>query len=390
MIVRLLPILGITFIDILGFSILIPLMPFFVKRFGVPDVVVGALFAVFALCQLVAGPVWGNVSDRVGRKAVLMVSQVGATIGWAMLAVAPNIAWVFAARVVEGVSGGNISVTQAYVADLVEPEKRGRAFALVGAAFGAGFIFGPATGGWLAERYGFAVPFLLAAGLQLVTLVVTWLVLPESRSKVEREVQPTMADVTAALRDRRVAPVMWQKLVYALGLYGWFASFTLVINRQLGWNAAQVSTYFALVGVISVVMQLGVVGRLTDGLGDRRASNLGFVVAAAAFACVPFMHDLVTALIVLVLFGFGISINNAALPALVAEVAPATMRGTILGVASSLESVAGIVMPPITTGVLQAYGVPPTAAIAFGFVVVALIVGLARPPSVAVAASAAD
>ena len=118
---KLLPILGITFIDILGFSILIPILPYYVKHFGASTVAVGVLFAVFALCQFVAGPLWGNVSDRIGRKAVLIISQIGATIGWAMLAFAPTLGWVFVARAIEGASGGNISVTQAYVADRVEP-----------------------------------------------------------------------------------------------------------------------------------------------------------------------------------------------------------------------------------------------------------------------------
>src|SRR6202165_2538377 len=178
MILRLLPILGITFIDILGFSILIPLLPFFVKKFGAPDVAVGVVFAAYSLCQLIAGPLWGNLSDRIGRKMVLIVSQIGSTISWTMLAFAPTIEWVFAARIVEGISGGNISVTQAYVADRVEPEQRSRAFAYVGAAFSSGFVFGPLLGGLL-FRYGYTAPFLLATALQVVTLVMTIFWLPE-------------------------------------------------------------------------------------------------------------------------------------------------------------------------------------------------------------------
>src|ERR1700694_4285295 len=131
MILRLLPILGITFIDILGFSILIPLMPFFVKKFGAPDVTVGVVFATYSLCQFVAGPLWGNLSDRIGRKMVLIVSQIGATIAWLILGFAPSIPLVYRSRALEGFSGGNIGVTQAYVADLVEPSQRGRAFSLV-------------------------------------------------------------------------------------------------------------------------------------------------------------------------------------------------------------------------------------------------------------------
>ncbi len=178
MIGKIFPILGITFIDILGFSILIPILPFYVEYFHASRVTVGILFATFAACQFVAGPIWGNVSDRIGRKAVLIISQIGATIGWGMLAFAPTIGWVFAARIVEGISGGNISVTQAYVADRVEPHERARAFGYVGAAFSAGFALGPATAGALLH-FGYKTPFLLAAGLQVLTLLVTIFFLPE-------------------------------------------------------------------------------------------------------------------------------------------------------------------------------------------------------------------
>ena len=141
---------------------LIPMLPYFVTHFGASPVVVGLLMSTFSLCQLAAAPLWGYASDRIGRKTVLIVSQIGATIGWAMLGLAPNIAAalavapiaiVFAARIVEGISGGNISITQAYVADLVVPKDRARAFGLIGAMFAAGMVFGPAGGGILYARF---------------------------------------------------------------------------------------------------------------------------------------------------------------------------------------------------------------------------------------------
>jgi len=182
MIRKLLPILGITFIDIVGFSMLIPILPYFVTHFGASPVVVGLLFATFSFCQLVSAPLWGNVSDRIGRKAVLIISQIGATIGWASMAFVPGIAAalavpaiavIFVARIVEGVSGGNISITQAYVADLVEARERSRAFGLIGAMFGAGMVFGPFGGGLLFARFGYPAPFLAAAALQALTLLLT-------------------------------------------------------------------------------------------------------------------------------------------------------------------------------------------------------------------------
>jgi DHA1 family tetracycline resistance protein-like MFS transporter len=376
-IVKLLPILGITFIDILGFSILIPLMPYFVKHFGASDIVVGGLFATFALCQFVGGPIWGNVSDRIGRKRVLIVSQVGATIGWTMLAFAPTIAWVFAARIVEGFSGGNISVTQAYVSDLVEPAKRGRAFSYIGAAFSAGLIFGPLSGGYLVARYGYSVPFLLAAALQVVTLIVTVLILPESRHANADEKPASLADIRLSLFDQRVAPVMWQKLVFSLGLYGWFSVFTLVLQAQFGFDAAGASYFFTAFGLASVVIQIGVVGRVTDALGDRRASNIGFVALLIAFAIVPFAHAIPLAVAMIVMFSLGLALVNATIPALLSANAPDNMRGTILGAASSLESVSGVFMPVLSTWVLQSAGVAPAIAITFGLTAAALGMGLA-------------
>jgi DHA1 family tetracycline resistance protein-like MFS transporter len=375
-IVKLLPILGITFIDILGFSILIPLMPYYVKHFGAPDIVVGALFATFALCQFVGGPIWGNVSDRIGRKTVLIVSQIGATIGWTVLAFAPSIGIVFLARIIEGFSGGNISVTQAYVSDLVEPEKRGRAFSYIGAAFSAGLVFGPLAGGTLVGKYGYATPFLLAAGLQVVTLIVTILVLPESR-KPTAEKPATLADIKTSLADPRIAPVMWQKLVFSLGLYGWFSVFTLVLALQFGFNATSSSYFFCAFGLASIVFQVGVVGRMTDALGDRRSSNIGFVALLVGFAIVPFAHSAPQAVVMVVFFSFGLSLVNATIPSLLSGNAPDNMRGTVLGAASSLESASGVIMPVLSTYVLQVGGVPPTIAITFGLTAIALLMGLA-------------
>lgn len=378
MILRLLPILGVTFIDILGFSILIPLMPFFVKRFGAPDIIVGALFASFAFCQFVAGPVWGNVSDRIGRKMVLIVSQAGATIGWAMLAFAPNIPFVFLARIIEGFSGGNISITQAYVSDLVEPAQRARAFAYIGASFSSGLVFGPLAGGLLVQRYGFSVPFLLAAGLQAITLVLTVIALPESRTRVSGERPAGFGEIGRSLQNGRVAPILWQKLVFALGLYGWFSVFTLVLQQQFGFNPAQASYFYCLFGIASVIMQLGIVGRLTDRLGDRKASLLGFGSMLAAFAIVPFVHRATPMLAMIVCFAFGLSCVNATIPAILSALAPENLRGTILGVASSLDSISGVVMPVISTYTLQAAGVPPTVAISFGLTSLALALGASQ------------
>ncbi len=380
MFLRLLPILGITFIDILGFSILIPLLPFFVKKFGASDFTVGAVFATYSLTQLVAGPIWGNVSDRIGRKTVLIVSQAGATLAWLLLGFAPSLVWVFVSRALEGFSGGNLGVTQAYVGDLVPPDKRGQAFAYVGAAFSLGFVFGPALGGWLAGAYGYALPFLVAAGLQLVTLALTIVLLPESRGGATEEAKNAVGlrDILRSLADRRVAPVLWLRLVYVLGMYGWFGAMALILNRQLGWGVTQTAYVFAAFGVLQVLLSITVVGRVTAALGNRGATNFGLVLCTGAFALVPWATSLPVALTVLLLFGIGIGIENAAFPALASDVAPDDRRGTVLGVVSGLDSLAGFVMPPVVTGVLGAFGVAPAAAIITALVALATVLGIVQ------------
>ncbi|HYZ16586.1 MAG TPA: MFS transporter [Candidatus Acidoferrum sp.] len=390
MILKLLPILGITFVDILGFSIMLPLLPFFVKHFGESDVVVGGVLATYSLFQLIGGPLWGTLSDRVGRKAVLIVSQIGATIAWAMLGFAPSIVWVFLSRALEGLSGGNFGVTQAYVGDLVEPKRRGEAFAYVGAAFSAGFVFGPALGGWLAQAFGFGVPFLVAAALQVLTLVLTITLLPEAPREQDETKQPAgFGAILHSLADEQISPVLWLRLIYVLGLYGWFGSMALVFNRQLGWGVAETAYVFAGFGVLQVVLQVAVVGRLVERLGNRFATTLGLALCTLAFVLVPLATHVPLMLLVLCVFGVGLSIENAAYPALASDVSPDDRRGTVLGVVSGLDSLAGFLMPPVVTAVLGAFGVAPAVAIVTVLVAIATAMGVlqargAIPPGAAV------
>ena len=374
---KLLPILGITFVDILGFSMLIPIMPYYVTHFGAAPIVVGLLFATFSFCQLIAGPVWGNVSDRIGRKGVLIISQIGATIGWTMLAFAPNIMWLFIARIVEGVSGGNIGVTQAYVADVVEGKERARAFGFIGATFGLGMVFGPAAGGVLFTKYGYAAPFLAAAALQLLTLLLTILLLPESKStKKDDEAHIGMREVFATLRNPVLRPILVQKLGLSLSLYGWYAVIALYLRAQLGFGLVTTDYYFSIFALVNVAINAFFVGRASERRGDRNMSNIGLAALVASFAFVPFVHNVAMFIIAMILFAYGGALANTGITALLSNASTDREQGTVLGVGSSLDSLAGICAPPISTGLLGRYG-PAFGSIESGiFSAVALILGL--------------
>ncbi len=366
MIRKLLPILGITFIDIVGFSMLIPMLPYFVTHFGASPFVVGLLFSTFSACQLGAAPLWGYVSDRIGRKMVLIVSQIGATIGWAMLGLAPNIAAalviapiavVFAARIIEGISGGNISITQAYVADLVVPRERARAFGLISAMFAAGMVFGPAGGGILYARFGFATPFLVAAALQFLTLMLTITMLPESRARQKDEERLRLRAIFQSFGNPRLARILWQKLAISLALYGWFAVFALYLASELGFTLAQTDYLFSIFAVFSVAMNALVVGRVSAALGDRSMSNVGLSCLVSGFALVAFInHSLLLLAATMLLFGLGMALTNAGITALISNAASDREQGTVLGTSSSLDSLSGILAPPVSTKLLATYG----------------------------------
>ena len=385
MVRKLLPILGITFIDIVGFSMLIPMLPYFVTHFGLSAFVVGLLFATFSLCQLLSAPIWGYVSDRIGRKTVLIISQIGATIGWAMLGLAPNIASalalapigvIFVARIIEGVSGGNISITQAYVADLVEHRQRARAFGLIGAMFASGMVFGPAGGGILYARFGFATPFLVAAGLQFVTLLLTITMLPESRSRARDEARLSLDSILASFGQPRLSRLLWQKLAIALALYGWFGVFALFLARQLAFTLSNTDYLFSAFAIFNVFMNAVVVGRVSARLGDRTMSNIGLASLIVGFASLPFVHDVGLLAATMLLFSFGIALANTGITALISNAASDREQGMVLGTSSSLDSLSGILAPPISTKLLATYGPGVAGVESLTMASIALIMGL--------------
>jgi DHA1 family tetracycline resistance protein-like MFS transporter len=341
--------------------------------------------ATFSFCQFVAAPIWGMVSDRAGRKIVLIVSQIGATIGWAMIGLAPAIAVplavapiavVFVARVIEGISGGNISITQAYVADLVTAKERSRAFGMIGAMFAAGMVFGPAAGGILFAKFGFAMPFFVAAGLQFLTLVITIVMLPESRSRGNEEDRFSLRSVLSSFGKPKLARILWQKLAVSLALYGWFAVFALYFQRQLGFSLTQTDYFFSIFAVFNVLNNAVVVGRVSNRLGDRGMSNVGLAVLVCGFAVLPFVHELVLMTLTMLLFSFGMALANTGIVALISNTASDREQGRVLGTSSSLDSLSGMLAPPVSTTLLGAFGPRFAGVESLVMSVIALAMGL--------------
>jgi predicted MFS family arabinose efflux permease len=256
--------------------------------------------------------------------------------------------------------------------------------------FAAGMVFGPAGGGILYARFGFATPFLVAAGLQLVTLLLTITMLPESRPRPSEKERVGLDDVLASFGKPRLARILWQKFAVALALYGWFAVIALYLQRQLGFSLTQTDYLFSCFAVFNVFVNVFVVGRVSTRLGDRNMSNVGLMTLVLGFALVPFVHDISLLACYMILSAFGMALTNAGITALISNTASDEEQGTVLGTSSSLDSLSGFLAPPVSTGILGALG-PRFAGIeSFTLAALALVMGLRNARVERASAGSAD
>ena len=345
----LIPILAITAVDVLGFTILIPLLPFYAEKYGATPFIIGAIYATVALFSLVSSPFWGRISDKIGRKGVLLVSQIAAFIAFVLLGIGGSLAIIFIARAIEGIGGGTIGVTQAYVADVTEPKDRAKAFGLVGATFGFGFLIGPALAGYLV-RFGYPVPLFTAAGLALVTIFLTIFLLPESKQPVAAA--PSIGQIVASLRMADLGTLLRSQFCFSLAFAMWVSVFALFAERALNYNASQTSTIFVVSAVVGIVVQAGLIGRLVERFGEGRLAMTGFASLALGYGSVFFVHTLAALLVIVFFWSLGGALLRPTMSSLISQNAPAAQRGTILGVNDSLGNVAFVISPFISTKIL--------------------------------------
>jgi MFS transporter, DHA1 family, tetracycline resistance protein len=384
----LVPLLAITFVDVLGFTILIPILPFYAEHFGASPTTVGAIYATLAVCSLVSSPLWGRLSDRIGRKGVLLAAQIAGLLGFTLLAAGTALWTIFVARAIEGLGGGGLGVTQAYVTDVTAPSERARAFGLVGATFGLGFLIGPALAGFLV-RFGYQVPFWVAAGLAALTVVLTIVLLPESKGAVK--VAPTLAEVRASLRSPLLGRLILTQFAFAIAFTSWVTVFALFAERVLGFGPSQTASVFVVSSVVSIVVQAGLIGRLVDRFGEGRVAIAGFACAILAYAGLGFATTVPVLVAFVLLWSFSSALIRPSLGALISGAAPADQRGTILSVNDSFNYLAFLIAPFVSTAVLQ---VNPhyTSIVSTVFALVALLLGYrvfvtARPAEPAEAAA---
>jgi len=336
------------FIHLLGFGIIIPLLPYYAETYGATGFTVGLLTTSFSFCQFLFAPVWGRLSDRVGRRPVLIGSLLVTGLSYLIYAGAGTLAMLFASRMLAGVAGAVLSTAQAYVADTTTRENRTKGMGLIGAAFGMGFIFGPAIGGIL-SRWGFAVPAYASAGLALAAALFALLRLPESLpAGIRAEASARRTSRTSfreAFRRPVVGAVLGLFFVATLCFSGMEAILALFSQRFFGWGPHEIGYLFAYVGVVAASMQMGIVGNLARRFGERALVRAGLFLMGGAFVAAGLVPPLALFLVVMGAIAVASGLLTPSLSGLVSIATPPEEQGGILGIYQSLGSLARAVGP---------------------------------------------
>ena len=349
---RLVPIFVVVFIDLLGFSLILPLLPYYASSFGASPQTIGLLVASYSLCQFLAAPFLGDWSDRYGRRPLLLYSQLGSCLGFILLGVAPSLPnallWLFAARIIDGLSGGNLTIAQAYISDITVPQERARNFGMIiGVSFGLGFLLGPTFGGFL-SRWGYSVPAFAAALISFGSVLATFFLLPETQHQHDEQRATGLLAYTRVLDYLSLAEVRRLLGVFffnALPFSLYVTMFALFAQTRLAFTAEQTGYFLGFVGLLGIIWQGGVVGRVVSRVGDHKTLLLGLALSMVGLFYLALVDIWWKLTFVAIFFSLGHGLARPSLTSLITQAAPPQRRGGVLGAASSLESCSRIVAP---------------------------------------------
>jgi MFS transporter, DHA1 family, tetracycline resistance protein len=351
----------IVFIDLLGFSLILPLLPYYAKTFNANSTVTGLLVASYAVMQLFGAPILGRLSDRFGRRPILLISILGTFIGFLLLGFARSLWMLFASRIIDGLTGGNLTVAQAYIADVTDAKSRAKGLGMIGAAFGLGFIIGPVTGGVLSQ-WGYAVPALAAAGLTLINLVLVAAWLPESLTAAKRaemtEKRPpiTLKAMLNALQRPFTGPLLISRFFFGLAFAIFQTIFSLYALSRFNLTAAQTGYILTYVGVLSVFTQGFLVGRLSGRVRDDIlvvGSIALMTLCLVGWALAPSVAVL---LIILAPTSISGGMLNTVLSSALTKAVPPQEIGGILGLSASIDSLTRVFAPALGGVLLGSLG----------------------------------
>ena len=371
---RLAVLIAVNFVDMIGFMIVLPLLPFYALKLNASPETIGQLIAAFSVAQLLAAPLWGRMSDRYGRRPALLIGLSASAAAYMVFGLATSVWLLFLSRLVQGAGGGTTGVAQAYVADTVEPADRARAFGWLSAATSAGVMVGPAIGSF-AAHFGQAAPGMVAASLCLINVFFAWRWLPESRKETgtpARARKPLWHPAWVAIRypGTAISRLLW---IYGIGMLA-FASMTsvmaLYLGAEFGFDETTIGYIFLYVGVLSFVMRSLLLGPIVDRIGETWAMRIGTVLLVLGLALYPLPRDLWTLAAVIPLVPIGTALLFPATTSLMSRVSDPRELGTTMGVAQTFAGLARVLAPVLATIAFQRLGHGWPFYVAAGYVTV--------------------
>ena len=335
------------FIDMVGFGIVIPVLPLYAEHFHATPIEIGWLTGIYSGMQIIFMPILGRLSDRFGRRPVLIVSLAGTALGFLIMGWATSLPLLFAARIIDGATGGNIATAQAYIADISTPENRSRSMGLIGAAFGLGFTFGPMIGG-IMSQISYGAPFYFAAALAAVNVVLLYFILPESLSPEYRS-QPhertRLAEVFQHGHARLFGTIVATYFFTITGFAIMTTLFALFTEKHFGFDARKTGYLFGFIGIISVILQGGLIGRLIKFFGETTLARTGLLLLAAGLALLPLVPTVPMLLAVCAALAVANGLVNPTLNGLASQMIDRSWQGRALGLMQSAGSVGRLAGP---------------------------------------------
>lgn len=357
-------------VNALGYGIIIPILYSYSKKFGLSDFENGLLFATFAICSFIATPVIGRLSDKYGRRPMLIASIGGTAVSFIMMAFAPNVFVLFLARALDGLTAGNLPVAAAVISDTTEPHERAKGFGIIGAAFNFGFIFGPAISG-LTYHISPAIPFLIAAAISLVAVAATYFYLPETNKHIGQVHKGKLFDFTRmwhALKDPAVGITFILTFTFSLGLFMFFLGFQPYLIKGLHLSPFEVSAIFTVFGLAGLISQT-FLGKITKRFGLKRTFNAVFLIVTCVFIAIYFTSALMPFIIFNIILGFVNPTVNPMLQTILSQESDPKMQGVMQGLNTSYMNL-GQILGPILGGFFATIGlkVPFIAAACITFI----------------------
>jgi len=369
---RLFSIILVVFIDLLGFSLILPLLPYYAKTFAANQTTTGILIASYAVMQLIGAPILGRLSDRFGRRPVLLLSVFGTFLGFLLLGFANALWMLFASRIIDGLTGGNLSVAQAYISDVTDEKSRSKGLGMIGAAFGLGFIIGPVTGGLLSQ-WGYAVPAFAAAAISFINLILIYAWLPESLTAEKRsqmtEKRPaiTLNALLVAFQRPFTGSILITRFFFGLAFAIFQTIFSLYALAKFNLTARDTGFVLTYVGVLSVIVQGFLVGRLTTRFREDLLITASVVLMAVSLLGWALAPSLIWLYIIMTPTALSGGLLNTLLSSTLTKAVAPQEIGGILGLSAAVESSTRIIAPLLGGFLLQQIGA--WAPGAFGAVV---------------------